>query len=118
MVELPQAYVAFNPQQRKHMKRLLAGLFIVTLAAGCGEPSSSASGDGDDDSQEGLVVRIDEHGDEIMASSTKAEAREWIKGPKHVFFKTDPKLVAQFVEDFYNAGVPQGGMGEIEEEDV
>ncbi len=87
----------------------------MTLAAGCGEKSSS--GDADGDSQEELVARIDGHGDEIMASSTKAEAREWMKGQKHVFFKTDPKLVAQFVDDFYNAGTLQVMIGDIEEED-
>ena len=98
------------------MKRLLAGLFIMTLAAGCSE-SSSTSGDEDDDSPEAVIANVDKHCDEIMASTTKGEAREWMKGPKHVFFKTDPKQVAQFVEDFYNAGAQQVLIGDIEEEE-
>lgn len=51
-----------------------------------------------------------------MASSTKGEAREWMKGPKHVFFKTDAKVVGQFVEDFYQAGATQVLIGDIETE--
>ena len=50
-----------------------------------------------------------------MASSTRAEAREWMKEPKHIFFKADPKEVAGFVNDFYQAGAVQVFIADIEE---
>jgi len=50
-----------------------------------------------------------------MASPTRTEARQWMKQPKHVFLKADPKVVAQFVEDFYLAGAVQVLIADIEE---
>ena len=90
----------------------------IVLMSGCSKPPPPAAGsvDSDDSSQGDLIASIDKHGDEIMASTTKAEAREWMKDPKHVFFKADPKVVAQFVEDFYQAGAAQVYIADIEEE--
>jgi len=104
------------------MKKLLTAslLIALALAGGCDKSSpgsTTASGDSDDDSKGALVARIDKHGEEIMAGTTKAEARDWMKQPKHVFFKADPKQVAQFVEDFYQAGATQVLIADIEEHD-
>lgn len=98
---------------------LLAGLMLIALAFGSGcnkvGSSSSASGDADDSSGGSLETRVDKHGDEVMASTTKAEAREWMKQPKHVFFKAEAKQVGKFVEDFYTAGATQVLICDIEE---
>ena len=106
------------------MKKLFTTFLLLTLVAlsgACNKSTSggatTASGDSDDDSQGSLVTKIDKHGEEIMAGTTKAEAREWMKQPKHVFFKADPKQVAQFVEDFYQAGAEQVLIADIEEHD-
>ncbi|HTR40957.1 MAG TPA: hypothetical protein VMH87_05025 [Pseudomonadales bacterium] len=104
------------------MKKLLACslLAALALASGCNKSQSSAASAGDDSdgsSKGDLIAKIDKHGDEIMASSTKGEAREWMKQPKHIFFKADPKVVAQFVEDFYQAGATQVYIADIEEEE-
>ena len=105
------------------MKKLLAGslLAALALASGCSKSqSSAASGDSDGSSgssKSDLIAKIDQHGDEIMASNTKAEAREWMKQPKHVFFKADSKVVAQFVEDFYQAGATSVYIADIETEE-
>ena len=101
------------------MKTLLTSslLIALVLASGCSKSRSTAAGDGSSEqSQDSLIAGIDKHGDEIMASSAKAEARQWMKQPKHVFFKADPKEVAQFVEDFYQAGAVQVFIADIEEE--
>jgi hypothetical protein len=98
----------------------MAGLMLIALAlgSGCNKAGSSASGDDmDDDSKSTPEQRVDHHGDEVMASTTKGEAREWMKQPKHVFFKADAKQVAQFVEDFYGAGATQVLICDIEEEE-
>lgn len=96
-------------------------LIALALASGCNKSDSpgatSSGGDSDDDSKGALISRIDKHGEEIMAGTTKAEAREWMKQPKHIFFKADPKQVAQFVEDFYGAGATQVLIADIEEHD-
>lgn len=104
------------------MKRLFTASLLLTLAlaSGCNNsnsPGASSGGDSDGDSKGALVARIDKHGDEIMSGTTKAEAREWMKQPKHVFFKADPKQVGQFVEDFYSAGATQVLIADIEEHD-
>lgn len=104
------------------MKKLFTAslLIALALASGCNKsdsPGASSGGDSDDDSKGALIARIDKHGEEIMAGTTKAEAREWMKQPKHVFFKADPKQVAQFVEDFYGAGATQVLIADIEEHD-
>jgi hypothetical protein len=62
-----------------------------------------------------MISAIDKHGDEVMASTTKAEAREWMQATNHVFFKEDAKQVAQYVEDFYQAGATQVLVADIEE---
>ena len=99
----------------------MAGLMLIALAlaSGCnkaGSGSSASSGDADDDKGT-LEERVDRHGDEVMTSTTKAEAREWMKQPKHVFFKADAKQVGKFVEDFYGAGATQVLICDIEEEE-
>ncbi len=102
------------------MIKLLAGSLLATLvlACGCGKSQSSSAGDDSDGSSKSdLIAKIDQHGDEIMASNTKAEAREWMKQPKHVFFKADSKVVAQFVEDFYQAGAVSVYIADVEEEE-
>jgi hypothetical protein len=102
------------------MKKLAASsiLLALVLASGCGKsPSTTAGDNSEEQSQNSLIAGIDKHGEEIMASATKAEARQWMKQPKHVFFKADPKEVAQFVEDFYNAGAPQVFIADIEEQE-
>ena len=101
------------------MRMLLASslLMAIALASGCGKSSSTAASDDSDGSSKGdLIAKIDQHGDEIVASSARGEAREWMKQPRHVFFKADPKVVAQFVEDFYQAGAVTVYIADIEEE--
>lgn len=104
------------------MKKFLTGslLIALALASGCNNsnsPGASSGDDSDGDSKGALISKIDKHGEEIMAGTTKAEAREWMKQPKHVFFKADPKQVGQFVEDFYQAGATQVLIADIEEHD-
>lgn len=94
-------------------------LAVLAVASGCGKSASTTGSDDSDgggSSKSDLIAKIDTHGDEIMASNTKGEAREWMKGSKHVFFKADPKVVAQFVEDFYQAGATQVYIADIETE--
>jgi hypothetical protein len=102
------------------LSQLMAGLMLLALASGCNKSSSgsTASGsDADDSSGGSLEQRVDHHGDEVMASDKKAEARAWMKQPKHVFFKADAKEVGKFVEDFYGAGASQVLICDIEEEE-
>ena len=40
-----------------------------------------------------LEERIDDHCDKVMASSAKAEARQWLRQRSHGFFKTDRRDV-------------------------
>ncbi len=101
---------------------LMAGLMLIALAlaGGCNKAGSGSSASGSDvdaDSKGSLEQRVDKHGDEVMASDKKAEARAWMKQPKHVFFKADAKQVGKFVEDFYNAGATQVLICDIEEEE-
>jgi hypothetical protein len=96
------------------MKRHWIGAAVVS----CVVISAGLAGCGKSGPPEGsLEARIDTHGDEIMASSTKGEAREWMKDDKHVFFKGDRKAIAQDVEDFYTAGATQVLIGDIEVHD-
>ena len=103
------------------MKKLLASSCSDRARArwqGLWMKSSSTTASGGSSGQsKGSTADIDKHGEQIMASSTKAEAREWMKQPKHVFFKEDPKVVAQFVEDFYQAGAVQVFIGDVEDHD-
>lgn len=89
----------------------------LALASGCDKSQSpGARSDSDaEPNKDALIARIDQHGDEIMASSQKAEARQWMKDPKNVFFKADPKQVAKFVEEFYQAGAAQVLIADLEE---
>ncbi|PWU21509.1 MAG: hypothetical protein C5B50_01565 [Verrucomicrobia bacterium] len=101
-------------------KCLLLCLILISLAicGGCSKQQSTAASrdDSDEQGKGSLEARVDKHGDEVLASAGKtAEARQWMKQPKHVFFKADPKQVAQFVEDFYIAGATQVLMADIEE---
>jgi len=100
----------------------MAGLMLIALAfaSGCnkaGSGSAASGSDVDDDSKGTLEQRVDKHGEEVMASDKKAEARAWMKQPKHVFFKADAKQVGKFEEDFYNAGATQVLICDIEEEE-
>lgn len=89
-------------------KPITASLLIaLTLAGACSKSGADA---------DPLIAKIDKHGDEIMASNTKAEARAWMTHPHHIFFKADPKQVAQFIEDFYQAGADKVYIADIEEE--
>jgi len=94
-------------------------LLGIALCGGCGKQQSTTSaGKQSEEQAEGsLEGRVDKHGEEIMASSAKAEARQWMKQPKHAFFKADPKQVGQFVEEFYRAGATQVLIADIEEHD-
>jgi hypothetical protein len=96
------------------MKRIWVGVVVVSCGAAC----VGFGGCGKSGPPEGsMEAKVDAHGDEIMASSAKGEAREWMKDSKHVFFKGDPKTIAQFVEDFYGAGATQVLIGDVEEHD-
>ncbi len=99
----------------KGIRNLLwTGLLITAaLLAGCGKITGGGSGMAADS----LEARVDKHCEEIMASGKKAEAREWMKSPSHIFFKEDPKQVAGFVEEFYNAGATQVFIVDTEEHD-
>ena len=63
-----------------------------------------------------LEERIDDHCEKVMASSAKAEARQWLRQRSHGFFKTDRNDVAGFVEEFYDAGAKEVLIGDIEED--
>ena len=92
-------------------------LLGVALCGGCSKQQSTATAGthSEGQSEDSLEAKVDKHGEEIMASSAKAEARQWMKQPKHVFFKADPKQVAQFVEEFYRVGATQVLIADIEE---
>ena len=90
----------------------LLALAVLLLAAGCGKSDSGNAGP----SSDSLEARVDRHGDRVMASANKAEARQWMKEAKHVFFKSDRKLIGQYVDEFYNAGATQVLIADIEEE--
>lgn len=107
---------SLQPMRTEIRKLLTAAALVVFALGGCGKRASTTTGnDSAGQSQDSLVTRIDKHGDEVMASSAKAEARQWMKQPSHIFFKADPKAVAQFVEDFYRAGATQVLIADIEE---
>ena len=109
------------------MKQLLVSslLIALVLSGGCGKSQSSAisqltivsnvSNNADNQSRNSTVAWIDQQGDKIIASATKSEARQWMRQSKHVFLKADAKVVAQFVEDFYQAGAVQVLIADIEE---
>ena len=104
--------------KNKIRKRSVGSMLVAcVLAGGCGKQQSTSASrtDSDETSEASLETRVDKHGDEVMASSAKAEARQWMQQPKHVFFKADPKQVAQFVEEFYRAGATQVLIADIEE---
>ena len=60
-----------------------------------------------------LEERIEKHCEEVMASSAKAEARQWLRQRSHGFFKTDRRDVAGFVKQFYGAGATEVLIGDI-----
>jgi len=94
-------------------------LVVFAIAMGCSKhPSATEQGSGSEEqAQVSLEARVDKHGEEIMSSSAKSEARQWMKQPSHVFFKADPKEIAQFVKQFYGAGATQVLIADIEEHD-
>jgi hypothetical protein len=99
--------------------RLLIGSALVGLALmnGCGKQRSTAtvSAKSEQPTSDSLEGRIDQHGDRIIASPSKAEARQWMKQPSHVFLKANPQEVSRFVEEFYSAGATQVFIADIEE---
>jgi hypothetical protein len=95
--------------------RLGAMALLLSVLSACGKESTSADTNIHDGSHDSAEMRMDKHGEEIMASPTKQEARQWLKGSKHLFFKSDSKTVGQFVEDFYNAGAKQVLIADLEE---
>lgn len=105
---------------KNKITKLLTGsaLILAALFIGCSKQQSATSAGGEPEDALGSIdERVDKHGDEIMASTTKGEAREWMKQPSHIFFKENPKDVAKFVEDFYAAGATQVLIGDVEEHD-
>jgi hypothetical protein len=104
---------------KKEIRKVIVGLtmFGIALCSGCDNPQPKNTEDSQSKEQamDSLETRIDKHGAEIMASSDKAEARQWMQQPKHVFFKSNPKEVAKFVEEFYQAGAEQVLVVDIEE---
>lgn len=104
---------------KKLIKRIGFSTLLIglTFACGCHKQTDVTTADNppEDAASDSLEARIDKHGVEIMASADKAEARQWMKQPSHIFFKVDPKEVAQFVEDFYQAGAGQVFIADIEE---
>jgi hypothetical protein len=99
-------------------RKLVLGsvLLGIALVSGCGKrPAASARTGPEQPSQDSLEARIDRHGDEIMVSSSKAEARQWMKQPLHGFLKANPMEVGRFVEEFYSAGASQVFIADIEE---
>ncbi len=113
------AHIHTSHKMRKEIRKLLIGSVLVgfALVGGCSKQQSTkkAGNESEEQSQGSLEARVDKHGEEIMASSAKAEARQWMKQPSHIFFKADPKDVAQYVEEFYRAGATQVLIADIEE---
>jgi hypothetical protein len=108
--------------QESQMKRIRKVVTVYAVAAsaliaGCSNDKSGSASDLDAQTDDALIVKIDKHGEEILASTAKAEAREWMKQRGHIFFKADPKQVLQFVEEFYGKGAKQVLVGDIEEHD-
>ena len=92
------------------MKLAVSSLIIaLAFAPGCSKRETSTKSESERSTEGPNLNEIDKHGDEILASADKAEARQWLKNPSHVFFKEDPKQVKQFIEDFYEAGAGPPG---------
>jgi len=103
---------------RIHATTLLAGsaLILCALISGCSQKPAPANGTAEapsssspsvpSDSQ-AMAEKVDRHVEAALAAPNKAEARQWLKPPGHVFFKADKQEVAQLVEDFYAAGAAQ-----------
>jgi hypothetical protein len=102
---------------RNETRKLSTVSFLTLLAftVSCGKQSTANSNDASN-AQGSAETRMQQHGDEIMASSQKQEARQWLKNPNHLFFKADAKMVSQFVEDFYNAGATQVLVADMDNE--
>jgi len=103
---------------RVHATILLAGcaLILCVLTSGCGQKPAPAKGTAEAPSSPGpsapsesrtTAEKVDKHVEAALAAPNKAEARQWLKPPGHVFFKADKQQVAQLVEDFYAAGAAQ-----------
>jgi hypothetical protein len=103
---------------RNEARELLAAAVLLglTIVAGCGKhrPTATANKEWEQE-PDSLEARIDRHGDEIMASAARAEARQWMNHPSHGFFKANPKEVGRFVEEFYSAGASQVVIADIEQ---
>jgi hypothetical protein len=103
---------------------LLAGsaLALFALISGCSREAAPSSGAAEMSSppsqpaqskDQAINDKVDKHVDEALAAPNKAEARQWLKPPGHVFFKANKGQVAQLVEDFYVAGATQVFFAEI-----
>jgi hypothetical protein len=92
---------------------------LLCLITRCSKQStgSTAASSIHDGSQDTPEMRMDKHGEEIMASSGKQEARRWLREPNHLFFKSDSQTVGQFVEDFYSAGASKVLISDFEDRD-
>lgn len=107
---------------RNSLARLLIGTILIPglfVLCGCNkrQPGADGSTSTADGSQDTAEIRMQKHGDAIMSSSGKQEARAWLKDPKHLFFKADASVISKFVEDFYNAGAKQVLIADIEDHD-
>jgi len=60
-----------------------------------------------------MAEKVDEHAEAALAAPNKAEARQWLMPPGHVFFKADKQQITQLVKDFYAAGAAQVFFAEI-----
>ncbi|HMF15373.1 MAG TPA: hypothetical protein VKE94_23825 [Gemmataceae bacterium] len=90
-------------------------LLMFTIVTGCSKHSRATASKELEQSLDSLEARIDRHGDAIVASAAKAEARQWMNHPSHLFFKANSKEVGRFVEEFYAAGASQVVIADIEE---
>jgi hypothetical protein len=91
----------------ERFSRVCLGLFCCLCIVGCEDQPAAPPAADNAAEPTTLVERIDRHGDEAMAGTAKAEAREWLKSDNHVLFKGDRKELAKLVEDFYAAGAKQ-----------
>jgi len=80
---------------------------LLLAVSGCGKRDMAESSSGTPTKSEPEVVDVaalDKAGDEELAGSNKAEARQWLKTPSHALFKGERQVVSKFVDDVYAAG--------------
>ena len=95
------------------------GMHRVGVVGGVRYRACSTAGRGAQiEDAENQTKVTDKHCDEALAGQNKGEAREWLQDAKHVFFKSDRKKIAQFIEDFYLAGATQVYIVDTEQHDA